>query len=1397
MSTIDDRIVNMRFNNDQFQAGVADTNKSLIDLQNNLKLDGATSGLNSIQNAADRMNLGSIAQGVESISNAFSILGIIGINVLSNLTQSAINAGKNIGAAILSPIVEGGQRRALALEQAKFQFRGLGLDIEATMAASLQAVLGTAYGLDEAATAAAQFGASGITAGNGLYETLRSIAGVAAQTGSNYGDIARIFQGIAGNGRVYGNDLLSLASRGVNAAALLAKSMGVSEEAVRKMVSEGKISFAQFSQVMLDTFGANAAKANETFTGALSNMKAALSRIGANSATPYFESLRVVMNALTPVLDQVAAAIKPIQIGIGELQGKAAGGLVKLLENIAKFDLSQYAVAAEPFVRALGYIFEIVSQIGKAIGQGFSAIFPTPTVQMVKDMGQAFATFFALLVPTTHQFINIRETAAGFFAILSIGWQIISRVVGLLADLIGITNDSGDGFGDFTAKIGRWLVGVDKAIKSGEGLTKFFSVLKSVIAVPIGLLQTFFGVLSDGWSFLENPGAPAFVKFLGDIGERFKGLLVLGDFFKSLWNGIVSAANAVWQFLQPVFKAIGDAVSGMVKVVKGLFGELNFDDAISGLNGALFIGLLSTLMGNLKNTLNALGGGFVTQFDLIFGSLRTNLKALEINTNAKTLKEIAISVALLAASALLLSLVDSGKMIAASLAIVGMMKAIMLALAEMSAMTGAKGIFDMVILAGVLVAIANAIFVLAAAVALLSLLPIEKMAGGLAAVVVLLTSLTLALSVVADVMAKSGPAILAGAGAMILMAQAVLILVGSVVALAFIPLANLAQGLGAVIILLGALVGVVALLALIMQKNAANIIIGAAAMLLIGSAVLRLAGAVAILSMINMDNMVKSLVALSVTIAVLLVAVRLMGNPITLLGAAAMLVIAFAVTVLAGALKIVATMSWDDIGRSMVVLAGSLGILAAAAYAFTFAAVGAVALLVVAGALAVLVPSLKLLGTLKWDALGTGLGILAAGLGILAVMGLLLIPASVGFLLLGVGILALGTGVYLAAAGIAALAVGIGLLVAVGGAGITLFTKGIQAFASQIPILAVAIGNGMVAMAVTIGESAPKLIGAFVSLLMAMLAAIGTVVPEIIRVATLLIVSLVEALIVLVPLLVDAGLQIVTGILKGIADNIGGIVTQGANIIINFINAMAAKLPDIIAAGGNMILSFINGLSDYITNNTAKFTTAGTNLFNAVVNGITAAIEAGGSAIKKAGEKIGNALIKGAKNALGIASPSKEFKKIAAFSIEGLVNEMIASTNEVNKAGDLIGSTAVAAVTKSMANIASAVSNNMDVTPTIRPVLDLSAVKKDASQINGMLGTNAISLDNTRSNANAANFGYEENMRVATDADGVPSNEGTVLNFTQINNSPKAISEVETYRNTKNLIAVKKGELDK
>lgn len=148
--------------------------------------------------------------------------------------------------------------------------------------------------------------------------------------------------------------------------------------------------------------------------------------------------------------------------------------------------------------------------------------------------------------------------------------------------------------------------------------------------------------------------------------------------------------------------------------------------------------------------------------------------------------------------------------------------------------------------------------------------------------------------------------------------------------------------------------------------------------------------------------------------------------------------------------------------------------------------------------------------------------------------------------------------------------------------------------------------------------------------------------------------------------------------------------------------------------------------------------------------------------------------------------------------MEGMSDGIMSLKEAVTGSAVDVGSSAVDAVRDSISGMSDALSGNVDMTPTIRPVLDLSAIRKDGALISSMLGTPSLSLDSVRSNVNYASTGYEENHRIATDADGTPSVEiDKSMTFIQNNTSPKALSRSEIYRQTKSQLSVAKGEMDK
>lgn len=319
--SVDKRIVQMQFNNAQFEAGVAQSMSTLDKLEEKLNFKNSAKGMSNLQTAVDNVTFDKMAKGIESLEHRFSAMGIAGMNVVSKLTDSVLNAAKKLEQMTIGQISSGGWSRAMNLANAQFTIEGLNLDWEEILKAVNYGVQDTAYGLDAAAKAASSLAASGVEykesvegANDSLMHTsLRAISGVAAMTNSDYESISRIFTTVAGQGKLMGDQLLQLASRGLNVAATLGDALGMAEVDVRDAVSKGLIDFETFATAMDDAFGAHAKEANKTFTGALSNMKAALSRIGAIFATPVVEKTNVLFNALTSRINDVKNALSDLK----------------------------------------------------------------------------------------------------------------------------------------------------------------------------------------------------------------------------------------------------------------------------------------------------------------------------------------------------------------------------------------------------------------------------------------------------------------------------------------------------------------------------------------------------------------------------------------------------------------------------------------------------------------------------------------------------------------------------------------------------------------------------------------------------------------------------------------------------------------------------------------------------------------------------------------------------------------------------------------------------------------------------------------------------------------------------------------------------------------------------
>lgn len=521
-TTVDNRVVSMKFDNKDFEKNVQTSLSTLEKLNKSLDLQNGVKGLINLGKAANGVDMTGISNGVENAGKSFSRMEVIAITALANITNSVVNLGKKILSNIISPITKGGLTRALNLEQANFQLQGLGIEKTDKTSSSydevMNAVLGTAYSYDVAAKAASQLAASdiGVTEKtekllNGqkkvtkymnkdMTDAILGIAGVASMTGSSFEDISNVFTRVAGQGKVMAQDLNSISARGLNAAAVLAKYMHKSEAEVRDMVSKGKIDFTTFSKAMTEAFGEHAKDSTKTFQGALEDVKAALARIGADIYGPMLTAGRDLINSLTPVVDLVHEELNPAIKTVTTLISNLSKESVAMFNSISfagSFTNKKLEVLSKDLkdifgLNVLNVDFKKFNVVTSIVASGMKSIhdYSKGTVNAVdilaKSLGKDKAYVEKLLNENGVTFYDwtkalrkyVSEEGKGYQAIISYFSDLtpITKRLEKVGDFLGVTSEGVNNAMNRTISVftknGAKAEKVYKAVAKAMGVTK-------------------------------------------------------------------------------------------------------------------------------------------------------------------------------------------------------------------------------------------------------------------------------------------------------------------------------------------------------------------------------------------------------------------------------------------------------------------------------------------------------------------------------------------------------------------------------------------------------------------------------------------------------------------------------------------------------------------------------------------------------------------------------------------------------------------------------------------------------------------------------------------------------------------------------------------------------------
>lgn len=236
------------------------------------------------------------------------------------------------GTAVTAMTFKGGISRALNIEDAQAKLKGLGHDaksVSTIMDNALNAVRGTAFGLDAAATTAANAVASGVKPGKELAGVLKTVANTAALAGRGMDEIGAIFNKVAASNKVQMDVINQLHDAGVPALALLSKEIGKTAEQTAEMASDGAIDFATFERAMRKGVGNAAVEMGKTTRGSISNMGAAFSRLGAKIVEDFVPKFRGGIQSITKFVDDNSANIvRGIGLAIDKIKQFGAGAVV-------------------------------------------------------------------------------------------------------------------------------------------------------------------------------------------------------------------------------------------------------------------------------------------------------------------------------------------------------------------------------------------------------------------------------------------------------------------------------------------------------------------------------------------------------------------------------------------------------------------------------------------------------------------------------------------------------------------------------------------------------------------------------------------------------------------------------------------------------------------------------------------------------------------------------------------------------------------------------------------------------------------------------------------------------------------------------------------------------------
>lgn len=1021
---IDEQIVSMQFDNRHFEENVKTSLGTIDKLKQSLNLKGASKGLDDIGKAASKVDIGPLSNAVDSMKIKFSAMQVVAVTALTNITNTAINAGKRITSALtIDPIKTGfreyeTQINAIQTILANTQSKGTNLQQVTKALDELNHYADmTIYNFTEMTRNIGTFTAAGIDL-NTSVSAIKGIANLAAISGSTSQQAStamyQLSQALAA-GTVKLMDWNSVVNAGMGGQVFqdslkeTARLHGIAidqmikdEGSFRETLQKGWLT----SEILTETLAKFTGDLNEDqlrTMGYTEEQIASIIKMGqtANDAatkvktfTQLFDTLKEAAQSgwtksweiVVGGFEEAKELLTEISNTIGGIIGAQADARNQMLQEWK--DEGGRVALIESFRNA----FEGLGSVIKPISEAFRDIFPRTTGKQLADITKALQEFTSHLKLSDESAENLKSTFKGVFTVL----KAFIDIAGAIAS------------GAFT------IVGA---------LTKLIAPLLRIT----GAFGGFISGATDGANTLSR------------LGSAIEGVAKLFDsFVTGLVNFITPAVDAFGNKVEDVASVFGDGL-------KEAFHNLDAKSVMNILNS----GILATILVGIKKFINGLTNQFedvsapsifekletmLENVTSVLDTVRGSLETWQRNLKSSILLKIASAIGILSAALLVLSTIKTEKL-SASLSAITMLFAELMMSMKVMGHVSSFNISDSFSMIQMMIGMSTALLILSTSLKSISKIDPKRLEGSLIGLATMMATM----SVSAKLMTTGSSSLMKGAGNLIFFAGALKILASVCKDMSILNWDEMGRGLTGVGLMMleiiafsklikvdprlfSASIGIATIsTSLLILQNAcakfgemdwesitrglygvggllagfagfSRIISKSNNFIKAGIAFAAISASLHImlpiferLSKLSWDEVGRGLLAIGGALFAVSTAARMLPEDNLLIISGALPTVTSALVVLAEAMERMAKLSWDEIIRGITASVSAMGLLCGAMIAMKKIGSGAFSLLIVSTSLIALATALSVVSTLNIVGIATGLVGLAAVFGVIGV----------------------------------------------------------------------------------------------------------------------------------------------------------------------------------------------------------------------------------------------------------------------------------------------------------------------------------------------------------------------------------------------------------------------------